>query len=127
MKSSFIACTTAQIPKIVLRCMYMAHKPFLCADHIVGTLLLVVFIACYPTNVKPQQESPPPLDLGFQEDAACEQSLCTYMVSIFSNTSGYEAEQQLKSLVGNEYVELFQAQTYAGKAWRIFNTTFTIL
>jgi hypothetical protein len=50
------------------------------------------------------------------------------MVSIFSNASGPEAEQQLKSLAGNEFVELFQAQTYSGEPRRKFHphTTFFV-
>ncbi len=53
-------------------------------------------------------------ELVLQDIQPCDQSLCTYLVYVYPESAGPDAEQSIKAIAGDQFVELAQAETYSG-------------
>jgi hypothetical protein len=52
--------------------------------------------------------------LVFEDIQPCDSERCTYLVFIYTEVAGPPAENRIKSIAGDDFVELVQAQTYSG-------------
>jgi hypothetical protein len=82
-------------------------------------MLLVAIAAFVLPSALSFDPSSPPADaarraLVFEDIQPCDQSLCTYLVFIYTEVAGPQSEKRIKSIAGGAFVELVQAQTYSG-------------
>jgi hypothetical protein len=73
--------------------------------------VLLAIALSYPLRTAPQQLR---RALEIQDVQDCDDVLCTYLVFVHPQYAGPDAEQRIKSVAGDDFVELAQAETYSG-------------
>jgi hypothetical protein len=56
----------------------------------------------------------PRRNLSLEDIQPCDQARCSYLVFVYTEVAGPEAEASIKSIAGEVFVELVQAETYSG-------------